>query len=221
MTYLGRLDPMAEGVLLILAGVHTSTDRERYLGLDKAYEAEILLGFSSDTYDTLGLAKKDALVRIDAEDVNCVLNNFRGRVVLPLPIFSSVPYKSTPLFVSARAGNLKVGDAPVREMSFIKVRLLGLKKTKADTLLKAIIKGIKKVEGDFRQDQIIKQWKKILSNDTKSYQLLKLQIHCSSGTYIRSVASELGKALGSGGLLFRLKRVKVGRFKIEKSKKII
>ena len=57
MTYAGRLDPMAEGVLLILAG-KTVYEKEKYLKLDKEYEGEILFGFETDTYDILGLPKE-------------------------------------------------------------------------------------------------------------------------------------------------------------------
>src|SRR3982750_279229 len=53
MTYLGRLDPMAEGLLLVLAG--NTRDKKKYLEWDKTYEFEVLWGFASDTYDILGL----------------------------------------------------------------------------------------------------------------------------------------------------------------------
>lgn len=43
-------------------------------------------------------------------------------------------------------------------------------------------------------------------------------IHCSKGTYIRSIARDLGDNLGSGGHLSSLKRVTQGEFNIEQSK---
>jgi tRNA pseudouridine55 synthase len=54
MTYAGRLDPLACGVLVVLTGedVHS---KEQFLGLDKQYEAEILFGFETDSYDILGI----------------------------------------------------------------------------------------------------------------------------------------------------------------------
>jgi tRNA U55 pseudouridine synthase TruB len=55
MTYAGRLDPMASGQLLILIGDECKK-REKYDGLDKEYEVEILFGAESDTADILGLA---------------------------------------------------------------------------------------------------------------------------------------------------------------------
>ena len=42
-------------------------------------------------------------------------------------------------------------------------------------------------------------------------------VHCSKGTYIRSIARDLGDALGCGGHLSALKRVDQGEFNIAKS----
>lgn len=46
---------------------------------------------------------------------------------------------------------------------------------------------------------------------------LRLQIHCSSGTYIRSLAYDLGRALGTYGVLTQLRRLAVGIFTIEQA----
>ena len=40
-------------------------------------------------------------------------------------------------------------------------------------------------------------------------------VRCSSGTYIRALARDLGAALGTGGHLTRLRRVRVGGYRIE------
>ena len=44
---------------------------------------------------------------------------------------------------------------------------------------------------------------------------LSLRIHCSSGTYIRSLGHDLGEALGCGGHLTALRRLAVGDFSVE------
>src|SRR3954453_4201539 len=44
---------------------------------------------------------------------------------------------------------------------------------------------------------------------------LELLITCSTGTYIRSIAHDLGKLLGCGGVLSALRRVEVGNFRVE------
>jgi tRNA pseudouridine55 synthase len=45
--------------------------------------------------------------------------------------------------------------------------------------------------------------------------LLKLQIDCGRGTYIRSIARDLGAALGAGGYLTQLRRTRVGDYRVE------
>jgi tRNA pseudouridine55 synthase len=46
---------------------------------------------------------------------------------------------------------------------------------------------------------------------------IDFRVRCSKGTYIRSLAYDLGKALNSGGYLSALRRTKVGNFDIEKA----
>lgn len=44
---------------------------------------------------------------------------------------------------------------------------------------------------------------------------LVLDVRCGKGTYIRSLARDIGLALGTGGMLARLRRTAVGGFRIE------
>jgi tRNA pseudouridine55 synthase len=46
------------------------------------------------------------------------------------------------------------------------------------------------------------------------YPNLKLFVRCSKGTYIRSIAHDLGQLLGSFGHVKELKRVRSGRFHV-------
>lgn len=48
--------------------------------------------------------------------------------------------------------------------------------------------------------------------------ILELRIACSKGTYIRSLAHDIGKALNSGGHLVALRRTKIGPYAPEKGK---
>ena len=54
----------------------------------------------------------------------------------------------------------------------------------------------------------------------KFYPLIKIEVACSSGTYIRSIANFVGEKLGTKGVLYSLVRTKVGAFLIEDSIKI-
>jgi tRNA pseudouridine55 synthase len=53
-----------------------------------------------------------------------------------------------------------------------------------------------------------------------SQDLLTLDVFCSKGTYIRSLAEDIGHALGCGGTVKELRRLEAGRFKIEQAKTI-
>jgi len=47
--------------------------------------------------------------------------------------------------------------------------------------------------------------------------ILTLEIHCGKGTYIRSLARDLGLALGVGGMLISLERTAVGPYTIDQA----
>ncbi|HZX50030.1 MAG TPA: tRNA pseudouridine(55) synthase, partial [Candidatus Paceibacterota bacterium] len=49
----------------------------------------------------------------------------------------------------------------------------------------------------------------------------RLRVVCSSGTYIRTLVEDIGKALGVGAYTKELKRTRVGEYKIEDSKTLI
>lgn len=48
--------------------------------------------------------------------------------------------------------------------------------------------------------------------------ILALRIHCSAGTYIRSIARDLGEQLDCGGCLYSLVREKAGRLMLDSAK---
>jgi tRNA pseudouridine55 synthase len=80
MTYAGRLDPMAEGLLIALVGEECKK-KDEYLGLDKEYVFEVLFGFQSDTYDILGIPKI-------AEKKDFEIQSFVGKRVQEYPAYS-------------------------------------------------------------------------------------------------------------------------------------
>lgn len=51
--------------------------------------------------------------------------------------------------------------------------------------------------------------------NTEKLPLLPFEVSCSKGTYIRSLANDIGKELGSGGHLSELRRTKIGDFSVE------
>lgn len=49
------------------------------------------------------------------------------------------------------------------------------------------------------------------------YPELEIEVKCGSGTYIRSLAADIGKKLKTGAFLKELERIQIGEFSIEKS----
>lgn len=50
--------------------------------------------------------------------------------------------------------------------------------------------------------------------------ILKIRVTCSSGTYLRSLAHDLGQKLGCGGYLKSLRRTRVGHFRVEEAESV-
>ena len=53
-----------------------------------------------------------------------------------------------------------------------------------------------------------------------SFPYLEIKVYCSSGTYIRSLANDIGEKLKVGGLIEELRRTKIGNFKVENAQKL-
>jgi tRNA pseudouridine55 synthase len=100
----GTLDPMAGGVLLLCLGKATRL-AEYYQGERKAYEAEILLGLETDTYDVVGTTVAVAPVPIlSLEQIHRALAQFLGTVPQRPPAFSAIKQGGEALYHKARRG---------------------------------------------------------------------------------------------------------------------
>ncbi len=209
MTYAGRLDPMATGLLLVLVGEETKK-KEKYLGLSKEYAFDILFGFSTDTYDILGKVTNslDSATGLETK-IKKNIKYFKGTFAQKYPIYSSRTVNGKPLFEYGRSG--EEVEIPEREVSVKSFKFLKMKKISSKSLLQNIEKRIAKVEGDFRQKDILGIWKKELKKDS-SYFIASFHIKCSSGTYVRSIANALGDKIGVPALAFSIKRTKIGKW---------
>ena len=49
---------------------------------------------------------------------------------------------------------------------------------------------------------------------------VRLRVHCSGGTYMRSIAHDLGQALGCGAHLTELRRLASGEFELDQARTI-
>lgn len=208
MTYAGRLDPMAEGILPVLVGEECK-QKDQYLDCDKEYEFRILVGFKTDTHDLLGLVQE-----VSPDDFNSTLlqeslSKFIGIQIQTYPAFSSKPFLGKPLFQHAKDGTLP-SSMPKREITIYTLEYLGMSLIEKNILQNEIMHKINSVMGDFRQLEIIDKWEEIFSKtDKKQFQLLSLKMKCSSGTYVRQFVDEMSNFFKIPLVTFSITRTKV------------
>ncbi len=208
LTYAGRLDPMAEGLVLILAG-ESRFQKDKLLGLTKIYEMEIMLGISTDTEDVLGLITDVNFEKVEENKIRQIINEITSITSLAYPMYSSVPVAGKALFMHAREGN--VVEIPEKKVSISNVEILEIRNAAINDL--NIISDIKKVEGDFRQAEIINKWQEHLDKNNEVI-LIKIRASVSSGTYMRSLARWVGEQLGVPALAYTIRRTSIGEYSL-------
>ncbi len=215
LSYAGRLDPMAEGVMLCLVG-SANNRREEYLEMPKEYILDVLFGFSTDTYDILGrVIEMGDPSSVKQPMIIQALSDFRGSVSQDYPPYSSKTVEGKSLFQWARSNALGALVLPSRTVTLYDVRLQGIYKVEEADLLSYIEESVSKVNGDFRQEETLRLWNRYLKKlGGREFPCATIQIECSSGTYARSIANELGKRLGVPALALHILRTKVGEYDV-------
>ncbi len=167
----GTLDPTATGVLPVCLGQGTRII-EFLVDATKAYQAQIELGVTTDTYDASGkITQKQDPSRISQGQLESALTSFCGLTQQTPPMYSAVKYQGKRLYQLARAGI--------------------------------------KVERESRPT-------KIYHLELIDWQppIFTIEVVCGKGTYIRSLAHDLGQTLGCGANLKNLIRLRCGVFNI-------
>lgn len=212
IAYAGRLDPMAEGLLLLLLG-DTCKERERFERLSKKYSFTALFGIESDTYDILGLVKPAYPQPITHAIISALLPQYCRTFTQEYPPFSSARVDGKPLFYWARHNLLHTITIPKKKVSVNTFTLDTFSTISTDELQSIVTSRIMEVVGDFRQQEILASWEKILPSLPSLLTQVTCTISCSSGTYIRSLVHDIGKKLNTGALTLSLKRTRIGDYK--------
>ncbi len=216
-TYLGRLDPMADGVLLAATG-EDAKKREDFLNLDKEYDFTAIFGFATDTYDVLGkILRVERLENLNEMDLVRVTKAYEGEREQKYPAFSSKTVNGAALHDWARKGLIDDIEIPVKNIFIKKLEFNGLTSLTPKELLGRLLMDIGKVKGDFRQNEILILWRQMLGSLSEKIFLAKFSAHVSSGTYIRGIVNDLGNTLSIGATALSITRTKVGEYKIEDS----
>jgi tRNA pseudouridine(55) synthase len=218
ITYAGRLDPMAEGLLLLLVG-EKAKEKDKYLNLPKVYEFEILWGVETDTLDLLGLVSESSKVKVktkipDTEEIQKYLENSKGKFQQMYPAFSSRPVGGKPLFEWAREGKINEVDLPKHEVEIFSAKFVERKEFSKNKLQEEILSRINTVKGDFRQQEIKTDWVNYLNDKSSNFIVDKVQVEVSSGFYVRQFVSDMARYFESLGITFSIKRLRIKEFSL-------
>ncbi len=220
MTYAGRLDPLAEGIVLMLIDEGVMY-KDQYIDLPKEYELDILFGYTTDTHDVLGYAER--LTTYNPDDLashiqHDSIESFVGEYDQESPAFSSKTVHGIPLFEHARKGTLP-STLPRKRVTIESIDLLNIDAAYSrEALLSNIQESIHCVTGDFRQEESMNRWNELFAQQKQDYYVVvRCVVSASSGTYMRSLADRVGKKYGVGGIGLRIVRSRLGDFAFEKS----
>ncbi len=235
MTYAGRLDPLAEGELLVLIGEECKK-KDEYLRLDKEYEVEVLLGVQTDTGDVMGIVDTTTKQGLDAptarsnlavEEIEGALSEFVGKIAWPYPVFSSKTVRGKPLFLWALEGKLNEVEIPIRESEIYELELLSIPSVKlgVSELRNVVHQKInsvrpvsenvesKRLGEDFRREDVLANWASFFTSakeqQVTEFKIIKVRCKCSSGTYMRTLAQKAGEELGTSALALSIVRTNI------------
>jgi tRNA pseudouridine55 synthase len=182
----GTLDPAATGLLPLVLG--RATRLARFLsGHDKSYDAVVRFGLATDTYDGEGTSAGPVHSgpRPAREAVDRALDAFRGTFLQTPPAYSAKKIEGTRSYRLARRAK--------RERGATHPDSPAPPALPAPVSVTARAIEIRDFDGD----------------------TVSLRVDCSAGFYVRSLAHDLGAALGVGAHLTALRRTHSGRLSVD------
>jgi tRNA pseudouridine55 synthase len=186
----GTLDPMATGVLVL--GIERATRLLGHLALtSKEYEATIRLGQSTITDDAEGEVTEQAPAERVAAVADAAIADgiakLSGEIMQVPSAVSAIKVDGVRSYARVRSGDeVKLAPRPITVYEF---ELREIRRPAADGT------------GD---DEAADGAVGLIDVDVR--------VVCSSGTYIRALARDLGEGLGVGGHLTALRRTRVGPY---------
>lgn len=170
----GTLDPLADGLLIIMTGKFTKRIEE-FQQFEKEYTGIFHFGKTTPSYDLEHEVDQEyPISHITPERIHAALPAFIGEIDQIPPVYSAVKHQGKRAYLYARK-NREIEIQPKRVM-----------------IREFEIPLIEMPQVHFR-------------------------ISCSKGTYIRSIARDLGTALESGAYLEQLRRTRIGEYRVEES----
>ncbi len=194
----GTLDPLASGVLPIAIGEATKLCG-RMLDASKVYDFTIEFGTETAGLDAEGDVVATSDVRPRLSEIAAVLPRFTGAMEQVPPAYSAIKIDGERAYDRARAG----------ETVEMKARAVMIHSLRHSGLAEAYVaEGAEWTPDQVRGDE---------SGEAERLDSITLTAHVSKGTYIRSLARDIARAVGTVGHVTMLRRTKAGPFALDQA----
>jgi tRNA pseudouridine55 synthase len=191
----GTLDPDATGLLLLTLGRGTRLTRF-LIRAPKVYEGDIRFGQATDTYDASGTVTEQASIEgLTTERVAEAMRSFEGALHQNPPPYCATKVGGVKFYELARRG--EAVPEKTKSVHVWTFEPIGELETAPRT-----VSAMRSAAGD---------------SGVEDGASIAFRLACSSGTYARSLAHEVGRRLGTASHLARLRRVRIGGFSVEQA----
>jgi len=203
----GTLDPLATGVLLLLAG--DATKLSTWLtGSDKAYLAWVAFGAATPTWDAEGpIVERADPAAVAPDAIRDALPRFLELREQVPPRFSAIKTGGQAAYRAARRGDEDVAPLPARPAAYRRIELLAFGDRDA------LPSRFGPTADGWRPDPAGRTFD--LPPPLAELPVALLSVEVAAGTYVRAFARDLGEALGVAAHLAGLVRTRVGRAGLE------
>jgi tRNA pseudouridine55 synthase len=223
----GTLDPFATGLLIVLVGKATKRFEELSDG-EKVYSGEILFGITTDTDDITGNLTSVSDYIPSFHEVQTALNRFIGEISQIPPHASALHVQGRRAYDLFREGEIFELPSRTIKVSFFQlgnvVKTVNPIETKAYQGAHCSSFMYALEEYELIRNAFFLQTQKGAGTSTTTCTVrgckVPFIVRCSKGTYIRSLARDLGAFLGTGAILFSLRREVSAPYTIEHAKQL-
>ena len=218
----GKLDPMAEGQLLLLYDEYCK-QMNNYLGHSKTYQFTVLWGFKTSSDDTLGLINNTRLINsnnINYEYIKSQLQDFTGTYNQKFHKYSAKPVHNNygekhSLWDWTNQNRLDEIIIPSKSVHVNYIKQLKTEKKNFNELKHNIISILEKIDttnNTFCKNDAINNWNNFnyenLYNTNDVY-ITTFEAYVSTGYYIRQFISDFGEKTGLLGTALNINRIKI------------
>lgn len=223
----GTLDPLATGLLLVCVGKATKSIPQLQDG-DKVYTGTMVLGATTPCYDLeQAVDQYYPYKHITRAMIEEAATRFTGTIMQVPPIFSAVKVDGQRAYEYARrdphgaTASQSTDDPTVtiqpKSVTVYSFEITGFREgTKAHNDPKSH-KEVDEPNGPTNTKVLSHLYDHPQGVVPSHLPQIDFRIHCGKGTYIRSLARDLGLKLHSGAFLSALRREQIGQYSVEKA----